>query len=140
MGSRRPCRGRGRGGSIRRGAAGLPSGGRANRGRLNGGRAVSSTAECRLLLWIWTVAVLLLSPVVHFWYVLWLLPVAVLMRHPAWWVWSLTVFLAYAPLPEFRAGGVWTESTALKAVEYLPVLLLVPLQIWWGRRSAIVSP
>jgi hypothetical protein len=73
---------------------------------------------------------LLLSPVVHPWYVLWLLPAAIFLSHPAWWVWSLTVSVAYAPLPAFRAGGGWTEHPVLVAAEYLPVLALAALQSW----------
>jgi hypothetical protein len=84
----------------------------------------------------WSVgAILLVSPVVHPWYVLWLLPAAVLLPHPAWWIWSLTVFLAYAPLSDRRAGGVWEESMVIKTLEYLPVLLLVPVQLWWERKA-----
>ncbi len=75
-------------------------------------------------------ALLLLSPVVHPWYVLWLLPAVVLGRCPAWWLWSLTVVLAYHPLPEFREQGIWVESMFLKGLEYLPVLVLIPWQLW----------
>ncbi len=85
----------------------------------------------------WTAgAVLLVSPVVHPWYVLWLLIPAVLLAQPAWWTWTLTVFLAYAPLPLFRATGVWSESHGLKLLEYLPVLGLIPLQVWIEVRRA----
>lgn len=86
----------------------------------------------------WTVgAILLLSPVVHPWYVIWLLPALLFVPHPAWWVWSLLVIVAYFPLPEFRVSGLWVESWGVKAVEYLPVLLLIPVQIALerGRRS-----
>jgi hypothetical protein len=84
----------------------------------------------------WTVGViLLLSPVVHPWYVIWLLPALLFVPAPAWWAWSLLVVIAYLPLPGFRAGGVWAESMAVKAIEYLPVLLLLPLQALWERRQ-----
>jgi hypothetical protein len=84
----------------------------------------------------WTIGVLLLvSPVVHPWYVLWLLPAAVLCRQPAWWLWTLTVVLAYAPLPLFRAGGPWRESMLLKGLEVVPVLASLPLQAWWEWQS-----
>lgn len=102
------------------------------------------------MVWVWLVvrrrslpsvyawsmgAILLVSPVVHPWYVLWLLPAAVILPHPAWWVWTLTVFLAYAPLPGFRSGGVWEESMVVKSLEYLPVLLLIPVQMWWELKA-----
>jgi hypothetical protein len=84
----------------------------------------------------WTVgAALLVSPVVHPWYVIWLLPALLFVPHPAWWAWSLLVVMAYIPLPQFRAGGPWVESWTVKVAEYLPVLVLLPLQIWWERRT-----
>ncbi len=80
-------------------------------------------------------ALLLVSPVVHPWYVLWLLPAALVLGQPAWWLWTVTAIAAYAPLPLFKAQGVWSESMALKAVEYVPVLILIPVQIWMERRT-----
>ena len=79
----------------------------------------------------WTVgALLLVSPVVHPWYVIWLLPVLFVLPHPAWWVWSLTVFMAYQPLALYRATGMWEESLAWKAWEVSPALTLLPMQAW----------
>ena len=79
----------------------------------------------------WTVgAVLLLSPIVHPWYVIWLLPVLFVLPHPAWWVWSLTVFMAYQPLAAYHATGMWEESLAWKAWEVSPALTLLPIQAW----------
>jgi hypothetical protein len=84
----------------------------------------------------WSVGVLfLVSPVVHPWYITWLLPAVVFLPHVAWWLWSVTVILAYVPLPMFRDLGVWEESMLVKTVEYLPVLMLIPLQVWWERKS-----
>jgi hypothetical protein len=78
---------------------------------------------------------LLVSPVVHPWYVIWLLPAVLFASHPAWWLWSITVFLAYEPLPGFLTEGVWEESPVVKALEYVPVLLFIPLQILLEKRS-----
>jgi hypothetical protein len=86
----------------------------------------------------WTIgAALLLSPVVHPWYVAWLLPVALMLPHPAWWAWSALAPLAYLPLPRYLAGGAWVESGAVKAVEYLPVLALCLVQIVLERRARL---
>jgi hypothetical protein len=82
----------------------------------------------------WTLGVtLLVSPVVHPWYVTWLLPAVVLLPHVAWWTWSILVIFAYVPLPLFKVSGIWEESLLVKALEYLPVLLLIPVQLWWER-------
>jgi len=89
----------------------------------------------------WTIGTaLLLSPVVHPWYVLWLLPAALFVPHVAWWVWSGTVILAYAALPGFIETGIWTESATLKWVEYLPVLILLPVQAIMELRAATRPP
>lgn len=86
----------------------------------------------------WVVGVaLLVSPVVHPWYVIWLLPAAILVRQPAWWVWSLTVILAYHPYVGVAAGGAWEERMAFKLVEYLPVLALLVVQPWAERRERL---
>ena len=84
--------------------------------------------------YLWTLGTLLLvSPVVHPWYLVWLLPAMVFVPHPAWWVWTLTAILAYHPLPLFLQQGVWVENTLVKTLEYLPVLALVPVNIWLER-------
>ena len=84
--------------------------------------------------YLWTLgALFLLSPIVHPWYLLWLLPALVVAPHPAWWVWTLTVILAYHPLPGFLGAGTWNETGWIKAVEYVPVLLLLPAGILRAR-------
>jgi alpha-1,6-mannosyltransferase len=91
----------------------------------------------------WTVgAALLLSPVIHPWYVIWLLPAVVLGGQMAWWAWSVTVFLAYAPLPGFLARGAWEERLWIKTLEMAPVLVLLPVQLVLEgtRRPAISRP
>jgi hypothetical protein len=85
----------------------------------------------------WTAGVLLLvSPVLHPWYVIWLLPVLFVLPHPAWWVWSLTVIMAYQPLAQYRATGIWEESLAWKAWEVSPALTLLPIQAWLEWKAA----
>jgi hypothetical protein len=86
----------------------------------------------------WTVGIaLLVSPIVHPWYVTWLLPALVFLPHPAWWLWSGTVILAYQPLPGFLETGTWTESAVVKGLEYWPVVLAVALQLVLERRVGI---
>jgi hypothetical protein len=80
---------------------------------------------------------LILSPVVHPWYLVWLLPPLLFVPHLAWWAWSLTVLLAYLPLPGFLAGGAWNESLVWKSVEYVPVLALIPWQLWREARDRV---
>lgn len=85
---------------------------------------------------------LLVSPVVHPWYVVWLLPAAILCGQAPWYVWSVTVVLGYAPLAGYLDDGVWRESMALKHLQYLPVLAAVVVWgLWrWRARPPARSP
>lgn len=79
----------------------------------------------RGMLWVMGAA-LLLSPVVHAWYVVWLLPLAV-WRGPTaarpWLVWSVSVF-GYFLLWEINhaSGRPWQEPPWLRLCIYLPPL------------------
>ncbi len=79
----------------------------------------------RGLLWVWGAA-LLLSPVVHAWYLVWILPLAA-WRGPgarAWFVFSGSIF-GYFLLWEVNhaSGKPWVEPLWLRAVILLPPLL-----------------
>jgi hypothetical protein len=68
-------------------------------------------------------AILLLSPVVHPWYVAWLVPLAAACRSGTLMLWSGLVLLSY--LPGFA------DSTGLRLLEYGPVLALGAGELWW---------
>jgi alpha-1,6-mannosyltransferase len=109
------------------------------------GRALFSAATLltALLAWLWkrgatpedaafafVFATLLLSPVVHPWYVLWLaalLPVtttaAPIAMAAAWW--TLAAPAAYAVLPAYELTGVWQVPAAAVAVQLAPAALLL---------------
>ena len=81
----------------------------------------------RGLLWVWGAA-LLLSPVVHAWYVIWVLPLAA-WRGPgarAWFVFSISVF-GYFLLWEVNhaSGRQWVEPIWLRLAILSPPLLYV---------------
>ncbi len=75
------------------------------------------------------VGLLLLSPVVHPWYLLWVTPFAALAigRGARWgWpilLWAGLAWIAYVPRPGFLATGVWVDTPALRLVQYVPVWL-----------------
>lgn len=76
-----------------------------------------------LSLLVITFAVLLLSPVVHPWYVLWLVPLLVLQpRFGAFQLialaWTLTAVFAYAVLPGFQSTGEWQIPAWAWTLEY----------------------
>jgi hypothetical protein len=73
---------------------------------------------------------LLLTPILHPWYVLWILPFAALYGSAGWILFSALVLLAYLP----RVAG--TEGiTPLRLAEYLPLLVLLVIQYYRNWRS-----
>lgn len=64
------------------------------------------------------------SPTVHPWYALWALPFAALERSRPWLLLTGTVAAAYLVYARAHASGDWREIPWLRAVEYLPPLLL----------------
>ena len=78
----------------------------------------------RGLLWVWGAA-LLLSPVVHAWYLVWILPLAAWRgdRARAWFVFSISIF-GYFLLWEVNhaSGTPWAEPLWLRLVILLPPL------------------
>ncbi len=91
-----------------------------------------------------TAALLLLSPVVHPWYLPWLLPFCALAagRGSAWaWplvAWGLLAWIAYLPRPEYLRLGTWSEAATWSAVQYLPVWFGLALAAW--RRLQLPAP
>jgi len=123
-----------------------------------GARAVAATLLLALLVRLWqrgaaredaafafVFATLLLSPVVHPWYLIWLvalLPVARVtpVLAAAGIAWSLTVPSAYLAIPVFRISGEWSVPLPARLVQYVPVIGLLCaaiIQRTAGRRSAM---
>ena len=67
---------------------------------------------------------LLLSPVLHPWYLLWALPFLVLFPSPAWVFLSAAAFISYNAAANQSVTGVWMEETWVKWVQFLPFYLL----------------
>jgi alpha-1,6-mannosyltransferase len=83
-------------------------------------------------------ATLLLSPVVHPWYLLWLAALLPLVRRPAAaacaaLTWTLLVPLAYLALPVYLAGGQWRVPLPALLAQYLPVFALLAFALIRGR-------
>ena len=94
--------------------------------------------------WLWIMGgLLLLSPVVHPWYLLWVMPAALLHLHgddERWarpfLVWSLLIWLVYLPRADYLETGVWQDQGWIRWLEYSPVLLLLGLTAWQQLNSA----
>jgi hypothetical protein len=74
---------------------------------------------------VWIAAVLLVSPIVHPWYVTWLIPFLAWHRDTWLLVWTGTVIAAYAVLPEWWSVGIWHLPAWALILEYAPVYLLL---------------
>ena len=83
-------------------------------------------------LWVIAIAVTLLTPTLHPWYLLWLLPFLTIQPRPAWIYLSGAIalsYLFYLVSPPIRA--------LIGVVEYLPFIILLSLS--WRRRSTAVA-
>lgn len=95
-----------------------------------------------------TLALFLLAPVVHPWYLLWPLAFAALStpgdRPPAWAtaarVWALTAWLAYLPRMDWLSGAppTWHGAVGWRLLEYVPVFAVLALAA--ARRYKIRPP
>ncbi len=80
----------------------------------------------------------LLSPVVHPWYLVWIVPCVAIWRPPALVAFTATVVLSYAAWPGYLAGISWEMPAWARVIEYTPVFLLGLWEVrrrWWLRSS-----
>jgi hypothetical protein len=78
-------------------------------------------------------ASLLLSPNVLPWYALWLVPLLVVRDEPAALLFTGTVGLAYSVYPDYLSGEPWRLGWGMRALEYLPCLVVLLLTHGTGR-------
>jgi hypothetical protein len=78
-------------------------------------------------------ATLILSPNVLPWYALWFVPLLVLRDEPAALLYTGTTSLAYLVYPTWQSGERWWIGWDVRALEYLPCLLLFGLSRWRGQ-------
>ncbi|MEE8141467.1 MAG: glycosyltransferase 87 family protein [Planctomycetota bacterium] len=79
---------------------------------------------------------LILTPTLHPWYLLWMLPFAIINASRGWLLLSVTVLLAYwVKYAEWELKE-WVELWPVRAMEFLPPLLLV----LWDRDRRRASP
>ncbi|MEE2750669.1 MAG: glycosyltransferase 87 family protein [Myxococcota bacterium] len=93
----------------------------------------NSPAE--LLLWLGG-ALVVLSPVVHPWYVLWPLAAAMLTETWAWGVLASTVLLSYLVLQGYDPSqSSWTQLTWIPWIEYPPFFIALAWQALYKKPS-----
>jgi hypothetical protein len=79
-------------------------------------------------------AALLLSPNVLPWYALWLLPLLVLRDEPSALLFTGTVGLSYLVYPAWQSGERWWIGWEVRALEYVPCLVVFVSSRWFLRR------
>ena len=79
-------------------------------------------------------ASLLLGPNVLPWYALWFLPLLVVRDEPALLLFTGTAALTYLVYPAWQSGEVWYLGWDVRALEYLPCLLVFGLARHGGMR------
>jgi hypothetical protein len=70
-------------------------------------------------------ALLLFSPIVHFWYLSWVVIFLPFRPKAAWFLLCLTVTLSLTASAQLPGGGPWNLHPALQALEWLPFLILL---------------
>jgi hypothetical protein len=73
--------------------------------------------------------VILLSPVVHPWYLTWLAAMLALRWSPAVFMFLGLSFLPNIIVYQYRASGQWNDQPILLLLEYVPVFLLLAREI-----------
>ena len=68
---------------------------------------------------------LLVTPVLHPWYVCWIVPFLVIYPNRAWILLTGSVFLSYWILVGYVRSGVWEESLPVLVLEYVPFYALL---------------
>ncbi len=86
-----------------------------------------------------TLALLLVSPVVHPWYALWLLPWALAARDRIAMVACATVILGYHAAAAELDGGVWTDAPLWRAATWLPVAAAFAVRLVRSRRNVTTA-
>lgn len=82
-------------------------------------------------------AVLLLAPQIHPWYLLWLLPLQLAMGRRALVVWSVAILAAYAPLDGWLASRQWQQSAWVSFVQYAIVAFALAVEILPRQKPAL---
>ncbi len=93
-------------------------------------------ADTERATFVWIAGVLLMSPIVHPWYVIWLIPFLAWRLEPWVLAWTATVVLSYTVLPAWHAAGVWQLPKWVPWVEYAPVMGLL---LWRMVGTRLVS-
>jgi hypothetical protein len=77
---------------------------------------------------------LVFSPVVHPWYVGWLAVLLPIAPRASGIVWLATVGLTSLTIAAYRTSGVWIDYPLVRLAEYVPVLVLLGVELWRERK------
>jgi hypothetical protein len=74
-------------------------------------------------------ALLLLTPILHPWYLLWIAPLLAIVPSPAWMFLSASAALSYHAAYLAEPGQPWQELLWVKALEYVPFFVFIGLDL-----------
>jgi len=77
---------------------------------------------------------LVFSPVVHPWYVGWLAVLLPIAPRVSGIVWVATVSLTSLTIATYRTSGVWIDYPLVRLAEYVPVMVLLGVELWRERK------
>jgi len=78
-------------------------------------------------------ALVLLTPVLHPWYILWVLPFAAIRGSWPWIALACASFLSYLPLDRWRATGEWIAPSWVPWVEWGALFSAAAVHLWIRR-------
>ena len=74
---------------------------------------------------VFTGAILLLSPTLYPWYLIWILPFLIFVPNFSWLILTLLIQFSYYILKDYSLSGTWEESIWVLLLQYVPFYLLL---------------
>ncbi len=95
---------------------------------------------------VFTGAILLLTPTLYPWYIIWILPFLVFIPNISWLLFSFLIQFSYFILKSYNVSGIWEESVWILLLEYVPFYLLLIFEYldksnirgWFIRKGNII--
>ncbi len=84
-------------------------------------RTISLLQTC----FVFTGAILLLTPTLYPWYLIWILPFLIFVPNLSWLILTFLIQLSYFILKDYSLSGIWEESIWILLLQYVPFYFLL---------------
>jgi len=74
---------------------------------------------------VFTGAILLLTPTLYPWYIIWILPFLIFIPNFSWILFTFLIQFSYFILKRYSMSGIWEESVWVLMLQYVPFYLLL---------------